>query len=110
MKVPFGSTGEQVPGRGIDWVPLVIVIGAVYLISTSLVYASVGYYGGNDDFRIEYTIMLILSFLAATGFIATVACVVLRRVDQAKRLLIIGMLLVIILLAIRTEIGLRGVW
>jgi ABC-type transport system involved in multi-copper enzyme maturation permease subunit len=110
MDVPFGSTGEQQPGRSIDWMPLMIVIGAVYLITTALVYASAGYYGGTDDYRIEYSIMLILSFLAATVFIATIACVVFRRVDQAKRLLITGMLIVIVILVTRTEVGLRSLW
>jgi cell division protein FtsW (lipid II flippase) len=110
MDVPFGRTGEQQPWRSIDWVPLIIVIGAVYLISSALVYSSVGYYGGSGDFRIEYTIMLILSFLAATVFIATIASVASRRVDQAKRLLITGMLLVIVILATRTAVGLRAIW
>jgi hypothetical protein len=109
MEISLGKSEVQAPGRNIDWMPLLIVIGAVYLISSAIVYGSVSYgsyYGG--DYELEFQINLVLGFVASTIFIVAIASVVYSRIEQAKKLLIVGMLIVILNFAVRTEVYLRA--
>lgn len=106
-----GNTYEQRQERNIDWIPLLIVIGAVYLISTALVYGMTGYGGYYpEDYKLELQIGIVLSFAASTLLIIAVAAVLYSRIEQAKKMLVVGMLVVIVMLAIRTEAYLRGTW
>jgi hypothetical protein len=99
------SADEQHSGWDVDWMPLLIVIGAVFLFSAGTYYVG---YGWGSDYEIEYKINLVLGFLADTVFIVTIALVVYSKVNQAKKWLIVGFFIVILLLAIRTEVYLRG--
>ena len=109
MGISLGNADEQGrPGRNIDWMPLLIVIGAVYLISVTIGYGTLSYDGFYIDYNLEFQINLILVFLASTILIATIALVVYSRVDLAKKMLIVGMVILILILAIRTEVYLRG--
>jgi hypothetical protein len=103
--IPEGSAVGQHPGRDFDWMPLLIVIGAVFLFSAGTYYVGLGW---GSDYEIDYKINLILGFLADTVFVVTIALVVYSRVDQAKKLLVVGILIVVLLLAIRTEVYLRA--
>lgn len=109
MQIPLDKPEEHGFGRGIDWMPLLIVIGAVYLLSSAIVYGTLsigGYYGG--DYELEFQINLILGFVASTLFIVAIGSVVYSRIELAKKLLVVGMLIVVIIFAIRTEVYLRA--
>ena len=110
MGLSLGMSEDQRPERNIDWIPLLIVIGAVYLITSAIAYGMVSYggYYGSGDYRIEFQINIVLGFLASTSFIIAIASVIYSRIEQAKKLLVVGMLLVIVMFAIRTEVYLRS--
>lgn len=106
----IASTSEERPGRIINWMPLLIVIGAVSLASLSITLQLVSPYGGGSDYGLDFKIALILGFLSFTAFTVTIALVVYSREDQAKRCLVLGIVLIILLIAIRTEVYLRALW
>jgi cell division protein FtsW (lipid II flippase) len=104
--VSLGRTDDNRPGRTTDWIPLLIVLGAVYMLTASMVYGFSMW--GSDDYRLESQISVVLQFVAATIFIVTIALVVYSREHEAKKWLIVGMTIVVLLLAIRTELYLRA--
>ena len=89
----------------IEWTPLLIVIGAAYLISLSL---GTIVTWRTDSFELETDLSFVLSFLASTALIATIAFVIYKREDWGKMSLIIGMVLIICMLALRTSVYLRA--
>ena len=96
---------ESTSKKEIEWTPLMIVIGAAYLISLSM-YGVDSLWGG-DSFGLESDLSIILSFLASTAFIVTIASVIYEREDLGKKSLIIGMILIICMLALRASVYLR---
>ena len=107
MHIPLGNTGEQHLGRGIDWTALLIVIAAIPLVSLSIAYGTSNFFG-SSGYEVESKTSLVLSFVAATIFLATIALVVYSREYEAKKWLIIGMIVLIFIIAIRTEVYLRA--
>lgn len=95
---------RSVTRKEIEWTPLLIVIGAAYLISLSM-YGTLSLYG--SEFDLEADLILVLSFLGSTALIATIALVIYRKEDLAKKSLIIGMVLLICMLALRASVYLR---
>ena len=89
--------------KEIEWTPLLIVIGAAYLTSMSMYLLSVP----SSIFELEFDLSIILSFLVSTSLIVTIALVIYRKEDLAKKSLIIGMGLLICGLALRTSVYLR---
>jgi len=106
LGISSGSAEEQNRSREVNWMPLLIVIGAAYLISMSLYTVTLGLYG--NDYKLESQLSLILSFIGSTALIATIASVIYSREDMAKKLLLLGMLLLIIQIALRTSVYLRA--
>jgi cell division protein FtsW (lipid II flippase) len=105
------STLASTPQKAIDWTPLLIVMGAVYLISSSIVLSTMtntGYWA--YDFKLEFQINTVLFFVAGTILITAIALVIYSRIDLAKTMLVWGMICVVLMLAIRTEVYLRAMW
>ena len=93
---------RQSPWRDINWIPLMIVIASMYLVSVAS-YGTVSLYYGVASSLAEKA-YVVLSFLAGTIFILTIALVVYRRVDLGKISLIIGMAFLILMFAIRASV------
>ena len=93
--------------KEIEWTPLLIVIGAAYLISLSM-YGGVLGVSRSDSFGLEGDLCIILSFLASTALIVTIALVIYQKEDLGKKSLIIGMVFIICMLALRTSVYLRA--
>ena len=102
----LSSTSESTPKKVIEWTPLLIVIGAAYLISLSL--SGVITVWGSDSFELEGDLSIILGFLASTALIVTMALVIYQKEDLGKKSLIIGMVFIICMLALRTSVYLRA--
>jgi hypothetical protein len=103
------STKEERPGRVINWMPLLIVIAAVSLASLSVTLQLLSYYGGaGSEFELDFKIMLILGFLSFTASAVTVALVVYSQESLAKIFLVVGIVLTILLIAMRTEVYFRA--
>ncbi|HIH00955.1 TPA: hypothetical protein HA259_02565 [Thermoplasmata archaeon] len=88
----------------IEWTPLLIVIGAAYLISLSL-YGAINV--PRDTFELESDLSVILGFLIITALIVTIASVIYKKEDLGKMSLIIGMVLIICMFALRASVYLR---
>ncbi len=106
---PAGANEER-PGRAINWTPLLIVIGAVSLASLSITLQLLSYYGGGGDYDLDFKIMLIIGFLSFAAFALALAFVVYSKEDLAKISLVVGIALIILLAAMRTEVYLRAAW
>ena len=104
------GTNEERPGRVINWMPLLMVIGAVSLASLSITFQLPAPYYGSGDYGLDIKIMLILGFLSFTAFSVTIALVVYSQEDLAKKCLVVGIVMIILLIAIRTEVHLRTLW
>lgn len=105
------STLASTSQKAIDWTPLLIVIGAVYLISSSIVLSTMtntGYWV--HEFELEFQINTVLFFVAGTILITSIALVIYSRIDLAKTMLVWGMVCVVLMLAIKTEFYLRATW
>ena len=94
---------EPAAKKEIEWTPLLIVIGAAYLISMSVYLLS----GQSNTYELEFDLSVILSFLISTSFIVTIALVICQKEDLAKKSLIAGMVFLICGLALRTWVLLR---
>jgi hypothetical protein len=105
----LAGTNEERPGRVINWMPLVIVIAAVSLASLSVTLQVLSYYGGGaGDIELRFKIMLILGFLSFTASAVTVALVVYSQESLARIFLVVGIVLTILLFAMRTELYFRA--
>ena len=102
------STNEERSGRAINWMPILIVIAAVSLASLSISSLFISYYGGGGDYELDWKIGVILSFLSFTAFMVTIILVVYSREDPARMCLVVGIVFMIFLVAIRTEVHLRA--
>jgi len=100
---PDNAPFRRSPWRDINWIPLMIVIASVYLISVAQ-YGVLGYGGA---YSLEEKAYIVLGFLASTFFVVTIAFVLYRREDLGKVFLIIGMALIILMLAIKAWIYIR---
>ena len=102
----LGIVEEQHPKREVNWMPLLIVIVAAYLISVSLwAFPATSW---NYGYKLEFQLGIVLSFLAGAVLVATIALVIFSREGLAKKSLIVGMIILICLLAIKTEVYLRA--
>jgi hypothetical protein len=109
MGFPIDISERQDSRGNIDWMPLLIVIGSLFLISSAAVYGVVSYGGYYDNsFTLETQASIALSFVAVTLFITSIASVIYQQIPQAKKLLLVGMIVVIVMFAIRTEVYLRS--
>ena len=100
---------ETRPARAIDWMPLLIVIAAVSLATLSSTALLVSYYPyAGGDYSLDIEIGYVVTFLSFTAFAVTIALVVFSQLKAAKILLVVGIALMVVLLAIRTEIFLRA--
>jgi hypothetical protein len=82
-----------------------MVISSAYLISLAT-YAVISPFGGGS-FELEAKLGYVLSFLASTAFLATIALVIFRREDMGKKLLVVGMVLLLCMIALRASVYLR---
>ena len=96
---------ESPPKGMIEWTPLLIVLGAAYLLALSL--GGVVTVWSGDSFKLERDLSIILSFMASAALMATIALVIYEREDLGKKSLIIGMVFIICMLALRTSVYLR---
>jgi len=92
-----GTLPKQSPWRDVNWTPLLIVIASAYLVGLARYGIVVYSYG---SYSLETKVSVILSFLASTAFIATIALVIYRREDLSKLSLITGMVILVLLLAV----------
>jgi hypothetical protein len=92
-----GTLPKQSPWRDVNWTPLLIVIASAYLVGLARYGIVVYSYG---SYSLETKVSVILSFLASTAFIATIALVIYRREDLSRLSLITGMVILVLLLAV----------
>ena len=96
---------ESAIRKGIEWTPLLIVIGAAYLVSLS-VSGIIGIWS-NDSFELERDLSFVLSFLASASLIVAIAFTIYKKEDLGKKSLVIGAVLIICMLALRASVYLR---
>jgi len=99
---PDNASLRRSPWSDINWIPLMIVIASMYLVSVASYGTLSLYYGVASSLADKAYI--VLSFLASAIFIVTIVLVVYRRVDLGKIFLVIGMAFLILMLAIRASV------
>ena len=104
MENPEDNVPRPPAWRDINWTPLLMVISSAYLISLAT-YSVIMYSG---SFELESKLGFVFSFLASTAFLATIALVIFRREDMGKKSLVVGMLLLLCMIALRTSVYLRA--
>ena len=95
----------------IEWTPLLIVIGAAFLISLAA-YGEISIWSpySPDSFELERNLSVVLGFLASTVLIAAIALVICQKEDQGKKSLITGMVLIVCMLALKASVYLRSAY